>query len=587
MLIKENEIFLHNNFQKHWLYFASPIDILTTNNISEVMNILTEVENIVKAKKFWAAGFISYEAAVAFDKAIKSKSGGNFPLVWFGIYNSPTVVEEIEKPLHIKDELLLLKNINDEEYEKAFNKIKFYIEQGDTYQINFTYRLCEEFFIDAWEIFINLIAQQGAHYGAFINLKDYSICSASPELFFYIDNHSIESHPMKGTIERGLTYSDDIAKSNKLLNSQKDRAENLMIVDMVRNDLGRIADISSVQVEKLFNIEKYPTLWQMTSNVKAATSASLTRIFSAMFPAASITGAPKINAMKIIDELETTPRNIYTGSIGFISPAKLAQFNVAIRTLLFNKTINKIEYGVGGGIVWDSILEKEIEECNTKAKILKPFMPQFQLLETILWQPGTGYYLLDFHLERMEKSALYFNFTFDRNLILDELNNFLRGLNSVSYKIRLLLFQNGKLELSSSILNLTNKNEIHLVRLAKSFVKSDNVFLYHKTTNRYLYENALNEVSGLNDVLLFNERNELTESTIANVLCEINGKLYTPPVSCGLLAGTLRQLLLEQSKIDEKIIYKDQLNELENVYFMNSVRGIYKVKITDCNSHGN
>ncbi len=586
MLIKENEIILHHNFLKQWLHFTSPKEIFTTNKISEVENILTEVESIVEKEKVWAAGFLSYEASEAFDKAIKSKPGGNFPLIWFGIYNSPAVIEEIEKPLLITNELLLRKNITDEDYEKAFNKIKFYIEQGDTYQINFTYRLLEEYFIDPWEIFKHLVAQQGNHYSAFVNLKDYSVCSASPELFFYLDNNSIESHPMKGTIERGLTYPDDVAKSNELFNSQKDRAENLMIVDMVRNDLGRIAEISTVQVEKLFNIEKYPTLWQMTSKVKAVTRSSLSRIFRAMFPAASITGAPKINAMKIIDELETTPRKIYTGSIGFIAPSKQSQFNVAIRTLLFDKMNNKIEYGVGGGIVWDSILEKEIKECNTKANILKPLIPEFQLLETLLWQPDSSFHLLDLHLERMEKSALYFDFTFDRNLVLEELINFSGGLNNKSYKIRLLLSADGKIKIESSILTNTNTNEVQLIGLAKSFVSSDNVFLYHKTTNRNVYRNAFSESSGLNDVLLYNERDEITESTIANVGFEKDGKLFTPPVKCGLLAGTYRQQLLEQGIIEEKIIYRNQLNEFDNIYLINSVRGRYKVRIiTGNHSH--
>ncbi len=588
MLIKENEIILHHNFRKQWLHFISPIEIFTTNKISEVENILAEVESVVEKREVWAAGFLSYEASEAFDKAIKSKPGGNFPLTWFGIYNSPAIIEEIEKPVNPINELLLRKNITDEDYEKAFNRIKFYIEQGDTYQINFTYRLLEEYFTDPWEIFKHLIAQQGNHYSAFVNLKDYSICSASPELFFYLDDNVIESHPMKGTIERGLMYSDDLAKSQELYNSQKDRAENLMIVDMVRNDIGRIADISTVQVEKLFNIEKYPTLWQMTSKVKAVTRSSLSRIFRAMFPAASITGAPKINAMKIIDELEATPRNIYTGTIGFISPSKQAQFNVAIRTLLFNRTNNKIEYGVGGGIVWDSILEKEIKECNTKANILKPLMPEFQLLETLLWQPDSGFHLLDLHLERMEKSSLYFNFTFNRNLIRNELNNFSGRLQNEHQKIRVLLSANGKLKIESNPITYADTNEVRLVGLAKSFVSSADIFLYHKTTNRNVYRNALNESPGLNDVLLYNERDEITESTIANVVFEKDGKLFTPPVKCGLLAGTYRQHLLEQGLIEEKIIYRNQLNEFDNIYLINSIRRRYKVKIiTDNHSHGN
>jgi len=579
MIIKENEIFLHDNFNKRWLHFNSPLKIITTNRISEVFNVIAEVEYLVNTKKYWAAGFVSYEAAKAFDKAMETKTDDSFPFAWFGLYNKPVIIENIERPEQTKYELLLHKNISDEEYKNAFEKIKLYIEQGDTYQINFTYRLLANSIYDPWAIFKKLVAHQSPGYSAYVNLKDYTICSASPELFFSLNGEIIESHPMKGTIDRGLTYSDDIKKSQELFQSAKDRAENLMIVDMVRNDLGRIADISSVKVEKLFNIEKYPTLWQMTSKVKAKNKASLSQIFQAMFPAASITGAPKISAMKIINELESSPRNIYTGTIGFISPEKQAQFNVAIRTLLINKNDNTLEYGVGGGIVWDSILEKEIEECNTKARILLSENPEFNLLETILWKPTDGYFILDLHLNRLEASASYFDYVFDRSFIVEELRKLTAEFDSSPHKVRLLLSRDGKLKLESSTFDNSENNKIYNIGLAKSFVKSDNVFLYHKTTNRLVYENALKNNPGFNDVILYNERNEITESTIANIIFESNGKFYTPPVNCGLLAGTYREWLIAKGKIEEIIIYKDQVDEFGNIYLINSVRGMYKVKI--------
>ncbi len=579
MTINENEIILYDSRNKCWLYFSSPINILQTNCTKDVVEIIAEAERQSIMNRLWVAGFISYEAGKVFDTAMVTKETNGFPLAWFGIYNQPKIIYDIYNYENLDYTLTWESDLRYDEYEHAFSKIKSYIESGDTYQINFTYRLFAESNLDPFKIFVQLARQQKNHYGAFINTNKFSICSASPELFFLLDKDHIESDPMKGTIERGLTYSDDINKSEELFNSSKDRAENLMIVDMVRNDLGRIAETGSVEVAKLFNIEKYPTLWQMTSKVKAKTNASIVEIFKAMFPAASITGAPKISAIKIINKLETSPRKIYTGTIGFLSPHRLAQFNVAIRTILFDKGTNKVEYGVGGGIVWDSICEKEMAESRTKSKILKSSFPNFQLLETILWEPNKGFFLLDLHLKRLKESAIYFDYFFDLNSILKKLNKFSETLDNNFHKIRLLLSSNCELILESFILENAYKNNTQSIGLAKSGINSNDVFLYHKTTNRKIYEEALKDNPGFYDVILYNEKNEITESTIANVAVDIGGELYTPPVSCGLLAGTLRASLLAQGKIKEKIIHKTQLHECGKIYLLNSVKGMYEIKI--------
>ncbi len=272
------------------------------------------------------------------------------------------------------------------------------------------------------------MAAQDPPYGAFLDTGEWVICSASPELFFRLDGARIECRPMKGTAARGRTQAEDLAQARALQASEKERAENVMIVDMVRHDLGRVAQTGSVKVDRLFEVERYPTIWQMTSTVEAQTEAGLGDIFRALFPPASITGAPKVRTMQIIAELERLPRRLYTGTIGFLAPGRRAQFNVAIRTLLVNRPTGCAEYGVGSGITWDSDPEAEWQECRTKARILAPPVPAFSLLETMRWTPEEGYYLLERHLERLQDSALYFGFRFDLTALRLELERLAAGL---------------------------------------------------------------------------------------------------------------------------------------------------------------
>ncbi len=378
---------------------------------------------------------------------------------------------------------------------------------------------------------------------------------------------------MKGTAARGMTLAEDLRNAACLYDSEKNRAENVMIVDMIRNDLGRIARTGSVKVPRLFDIEKYSTVWQMTSTVEALTKASFPEILRALFPCASITGAPKVKTMEIIAAIETTPRNIYTGAIGFVSPDRRAQFSVAIRTILIDKFASKAEYGVGGGIVWDSTAAEEYEECLNKAKIiLDPPSPRpFQLLETLLWTPDEGYFLLTRHLERLRESALYFDYPYDEALIRKTLDEKVEELPSGPYRVRLLLSRNGEVECSSVPLGLPD-DRLLLVRLARQAVYSRDPFLYHKTTQRNLYEKAQASFRDADDVLLYNEAGEVTESCIANVVILRNGRLVTPPVRCGLLNGTYRAELLDRGEITEDTVTLLELKRAEKIFLINSVR---------------
>ena len=576
-----NSVVIHDAAQQCWLHFRNPRQIISAHRIEDVIPALNLIEKTVNKQGFYAAGFIAYEAAPAFDPALVVNRNGSFPLIWFGIYSQP---EQLRLPpvrkccpdksldQSLGQSLTWRASLTRDAYQDAIAKIKKNIEKGDTYQVNFTYRLTSPFTTDPWAYFIELAKAQNALYGAFVNTEEWSICSASPELFFHLNGNKLSSRPMKGTASRGLTLRDDIKQAQWLHHSEKNRAENIMIVDMIRNDMGRIADTGSVQVDELFALEKYPTLWQMTSTVTAKTKAGLSEIFKALFPPASITGAPKTRTMQIITELETGPRQIYTGSIGVVSPDRKAQFNVAIRTVLIDKIKQQAEYGVGGGIVWDSTETIEFEESQTKAKILTERMPDFSLLETILWTPENGYYLLQQHLARLKDSAIYFSFSADLDAIRDKLFSLTRIFPHAAHKVRLLVAKDGYIICKPEVLRHSTVRHIRRVCLARSPIDSSNPFLYHKTTNRRVYDQALASCPKYDDVILWNEKGEVTESCIANIVVELDGKLYTPPVQCGLLAGTFRACLIEQDKVRERVIRLKDFAKNSHIYLVNSVR---------------
>jgi para-aminobenzoate synthetase / 4-amino-4-deoxychorismate lyase len=555
-----------------WLSFENPIRVIEARRIDDVIGCLQLIERLVEDEGLHAAGFISYEAAAAFDPYHRTHPPDEFPLLWFGIYTGPESVRlPSSSPGVIPTDWK--QSISCTEYRKNLDRIKEYIARGDTYQINYTFRLNTTFTGNDFDLFIALNQAQLANYGAFVNTGRYSICSASPELFFLQDEEEIQCRPMKGTAPRGRTVSEDDTMMKWLHHSEKNRAENLMIVDMIRNDLGRIARTGTVRVDRLFEVEEYPTLFQMTSSITARTIAPFSEIISALFPCASITGAPRIRTMEIIAELESTPRRIYTGSIGYLSPGKKARFNVAIRTVIIDRWKKLAQYGVGGGIVWDSTPEEEYDECLVKARILTSPQPDFSLLETMLWTPEDGYYLLDHHLERLQESAGYFDFPVDINCIRDMLTSRADDRPRTRHRIRLLVSARGKVSLEET----PSPNHSSLppvrIRLADSPIDSSNHFLRYKTTHREIYDNARARSSDCDDVLLWNERGEVTETTIANFLLERDGKLMTPPVTCGLLPGTMRSSLIEEGKIREEVILVEDLKKDDKIYLINSVQG--------------
>ncbi|NQT26525.1 aminodeoxychorismate synthase component I [candidate division KSB1 bacterium] len=470
------------------------------------------------------------------------------------------------------EELQWQADISKNGYNKAIEKIKNQLASGATYQVNFTYRLRSPFHGNTYALFHRLQQNMNPLFGAFIKTDHFSICSGSPELFFELDNDSLHSRPMKGTCPRGMTLEQDRQAANELRNSNKNQAENVMIVDMIRNDMGRIATPGSVQVSRLFELEKYSSVWQMTSTVKAGTKASVTNIFEALFPCASITGAPKPQTMKIIRKLEQSPRNIYTGAIGLIGPNRQARFNVAIRTAWIDHRSRIAEFGTGGGIVWDSEAKSEFTETLDKSSILHQTWPKFHLLETLLWTQDEDYFLLEKHIKRMRDSAEYFDFKWKEESVWNVLQNRIAEFSKISQRVRLLLYQDGSLTLENNpILNSDKKGPLRL-KLCPYPIQTKNVFLYHKTTHRKVYEKAQNSCMDCDDVILWNEKDEITETTIANIVIKLEGQYWTPPVSCGLLNGTFRSWLIDQGKIKERVMSKEVLDQCEEIICVNSVR---------------
>lgn len=553
------------------IQFRQPVMIFHTDQVDEVMEMLSQVQEKVR-QGYYAAGYVSYEAAPAFDPAYKVSTISQIPLLWFGIYEQP-VVEPI--PTHDGDFTVSdwKPSTDPATYNQAILQVRDAIVRGDTYQTNYTIRLHADFVGDDFAYYQRLSDRQQAGYAAYLNIGRYRVLSASPELFFNKVDDTITTKPMKGTAKRGRTVQEDQKHIQFLVDSEKERAENVMIVDLLRNDLSRIAKRGTVQVPLLFSVETYPTVHQMTSTVTAEveTDISICDIFRALFPCGSITGAPKISTMHLIEQLEPEPREVYCGAIGFIEPNGDAIFNVAIRTVIIDTQTNTAQYGVGGAITWDSTASGEYDEVLTKAKVLTAEMTSFDLLESMKMENG-DYYLLDRHLERMRLSAQYFGFPFPIEQIHQTLQSHALKYPKEVQKVRLLISKYGRVQLNYEKIEFAN-DEPKIITLAKLPVSRNNPFLYHKTTNRMVYEEHRMAAEPVFDVLLWNEEGELTEFTNGNLVMEIEGKYYTPPMESGLLAGTFRAQLIDDGVITERLLTLSDYETCQSIWLINSVRG--------------
>ena len=546
--------------------------MLRADSPDAVRRTLVDVEHLTRDRGLHAVGFLTFEAASAFGLPV-GELDPRVPCAWFGLFE-PRMVREVGVPeragaYRVSD---LTPSLDAAAFSRAFARIKEHLAEGNSYQVNFTLQLTGRFEGDAASLFADLTEAQRGSYGAYIDLGDVVVASASPELFFAFEGLDVVTRPMKGTARRGLTLDEDRAIGAALAASEKERAENVMVVDMFRNDLGRVAEVGSVTVPRLFSVERYPNVWQMTSDVRARSMAPLEEVFAALFPSASVTGAPKRRTMEILQELEGRPRGLYTGAIGYVPPDGLARFNVAIRTALIDRARGAISFGVGSGVVWDSNAESEYAECLLKGSVLTSRPEAFSLLETMRWTPGEGCLLVERHLARLESAAEYFGVPVDRAAVLGVLDA-LSG--DVPLRVRLLVSQRGEVTLQT--VPFVAVGGPLRVCLSASPIDDQDPFLYHKTTRRELYDSEwqkFHDALGADEVIYLNERDELAEGSRTTIFIERDGVLLTPQASAGLLPGTLRADLLQSGRAREARLTLADLQRASAVYLGNSVRGL-------------
>ncbi|MCF7887553.1 MAG: aminodeoxychorismate synthase component I [Candidatus Omnitrophica bacterium] len=565
---------------KESLLFSKPVDVLKFNHHDSPDLFFKKIESYLK-KGFWLAGYFCYEFGYFLEDSLKNlKEKNNLPLAWLIVTKAPKRIK-LDKSNYSTKRSFFVKNlktnISKKEYREKVEKIKCFLKEGFSYQVNFTFKMDFDFKGDPVEFYSYLRNSQPTPYAALLrpDQKNFFL-SFSPELFIRSDGKKIITRPMKGTMPRGATNSEDKDKKRQLARSKKNKAENVMITDLLRNDLGRIS--TRITVPKLFSVEKYRTLYQMTSTIEArlGKNKKLKDIFLALFPCGSVTGAPKIETMKIIKELEKEPRGIYTGAIGYINPKKQFCFNVAIRTAHIKE--NKGQLGIGGGILYDSQKESEYKEALLKANFFTKTNLFPKLIETILWSRDKGFWLLDLHLMRLKNSSAYFSFPFYQDKIKKELEEKVKGKKK-DIKIRLLVDSKGKV--NSFVTRLEKKRQPVKIKINPQKINPDDIFLYHKTTNRNFYEQERKkaEKEGFFETIFLNKFKEVTEGTITNIFLEKKKKLFTPPVSCGLLGGVLREYLIKEKKAFEKKLYLKDLKEADKVYIGNSVRGLLKADL--------
>ena len=565
--------------------FTDQVGEVVATSIDGVREAVGELERAA-AHGLWAVGFIGYEAAPAFDPNLvvrdrDDRHHAELPLLWFGLYRSRVLNPAPDTGLG-KYQLTDWQWVeSQQQFEANVAAIRDHIIAGDTYQVNYTSRLRAGFDGDPVAFYHDLAAAQSGGYGTYIDTGRFKIVSASPELFFDryptgAGEDRLITRPMKGTSARGRWVAEDEQRRHELARSAKDRAENLIIVDLLRNDLGRVATFGSVAVTDLMAVERYDTVWQMTSTVVGRVDAEvpLNDVLTALFPCCSITGAPKVRTMQIIADLESTPRGVYTGAIGFVSPKDApgprASFSVGIRTVVIDSETGEAEYGVGGGITYDSVPTAEYEEAELKSEILRHGRSDFELLETMRWSPTGGWYWLDLHIDRLLESATYFGVPVDVAELRSRLDQAVAGGDESL--VRLTVSRRGRLRVSVEPLPRPEGVASVAVAIDRDPIDRSSPFLYHKTTRRSVYEERRARHPGAGDVLLVNGEGEITESTIANVGVKLGGEWFTPPVESGCLPGIYRRVLLEAGKVKERRINLSDLENCEGLAVFNSVR---------------
>ncbi len=562
-----------------------PVGVVEARRTDEVAGVIAAAE-AAAAMGSWVAGFVAYEAAPGLDPALAVRRRADhdpfarLPLVWFAMFEGRerTVLPESQHDPVSGSPDRWRPSVDRAIYDAAIERIRGHIAGGDTYQVNHTLRMRSRLEGDERGLYRDLCYAQRGAYSAYLNLGRYRVLSASPELFFRIDDARITTKPMKGTARRGRWSAEDDAVAETLRGSVKDRAENAMIVDMLRNDLGRVARTGSVVWTDVFDLERYETVWQLTSTVSAdlEAEAGLVDVFRALFPSGSVTGAPKVRTMEIVADLEDAPRGVYCGAVGYLSPpgsgTPLARFNVPIRTVVLDTETHVAEYGVGGGITWGSSAAGEYDELLAKARVLTARRPRFELYETLRHDPATGFRHLERHLARLRSSAGYFGFMFDEQAVTDALVRSVSRFPDRPTRVRVSLDRRAHVDVAATAL-VESSDPVRVAIDRDHAVDPSDPMLFHKTSLRSVYDDALERHPDADDVLLVNDRGEITETTIANIAVSLEGGWVTPPLDAGLLPGVGREVALEEGWLKEATLTIDDLARADAIELVSDVRG--------------
>lgn len=574
------------------LLFTEPKEIVEAWQADEVAGALKRIEDGL-ASGLHAAGFLAYELGYVLEPRLAKlmPSYRTVPLIWIGLYAPPQQMTSSEVDAWLGQHKLsgsyqftdVTRAWDRDGYLRRFAEVQEKIRAGDIYQLNLTFKARFRLEGSPLTFYQDLRRRQRVAFGGIVDTGAATVLSASPELFVVQDGRAIETRPMKGTAPRAGTPEADAEVRRVLASDVKQRAENLMIVDLMRNDLGRMAEIGSVEVTDLFTVETYRTLHQMTSGIRARLKegVGLAELMAAIFPPGSVTGAPKIRAMELIRQLETEPRGVYCGAIGYITPTGESLFNVAIRTPVVFRD-GRGEMGIGSGVVFDSVGETEYAECLLKMKFLIDPPKPFELIETLLYEGARGYFLLERHLDRLAASARYFDYALDCAAARRALAEAVAERANERLRVRLLLAEDGTITVTIAPQPEPAANARMRFVVSPTRVRSTDAFLYHKTTRRDLYDGEWKHYAdtlGADEVVYLNERDELAEGSRTNLFLEKDGVLLTPALAAGLLPGTLRAELIAAGRAREARLTLADLDAADAIYLGNSVRGLVRAEM--------
>ena len=576
---------IRKNKKNYWIIFENPIEKICLEESFDVLMTVREIQNFFdkwKSYNKYFAGFFSYDLGFYLLNLINNNNKYllKLPLIFGGFFDSYRISEDlglISKNIYLNNFKLLETYKN---YQDKIIKIRDYIHKGNVYQINYAFPVQFSTYGEPLNLFYALWNKQKSWNASFIQNDDFFIICASPEMFFYCEDNQTTLKPMKGTSKKYPSLRKNIQAVQYLKNSKKELAENAMIVDLIRNDLGRISKIGTVKIDHLFKIEIYETIIQMISQISSTLRVPPNdkNFWEALFPSGSVTGAPKISSIKYIQELETYRRGIYTGSIGW-KINKYSKFNVAIRTII-GSNLNSYYY-VGSGITYDSLPRKEFKECMNKIKFLKEAQKELKpdyIFTTMKFSGGIIYYEKS-HLKRLKETKMFFQYPIKENKIIKKFIKIKKYLLHLKYPIRIhfRVYKNGKIYVHLSKLNY-KKN----YRIGISNIKTDynNIFLYYKTSNREIYQSEFEKYKNhFDEVIFLNKDGYITEGSFTNIIIKKNGLFYTPSIAAGLLDGILRKKIIKKWKIQEKNINLEELKNADQIFLVNSVRGIIKAQM--------